>query len=164
MAGLHATQIINVTLTLAGEQGGRIDAHHAGTSEARLTVLWGSLMLTLTNPAQATHLHDVWQRAALLARALPQWATPQPDTGLDARITTAGVVSTLWGLPRWDVRFVGDATTGGHRTPRHVAVRVGGITWHAHDRVSAASTAGLFVRAQALAPTVLKAWPEQPTT
>lgn len=157
MAGLHSTQIVSVSLALAGEQRGRIDAHHAGTPEARLTLLWGSLMLTLTSPNQTAHVLDVWQRAALLARALPLLTNPRPAPGLDHRINAPGVISTLHGLPRWDLQIIGDHIDGGHRTPRHVAVRIGGITWQAHDQTAASSTCGLFARANALAPAVFGA-------
>jgi len=71
MTGPSSTQIVSVSLALAGEQTGRIDTNHAGTPQARLHILWGALMLTLTSPAQTGYILDVWQRAALAARALP---------------------------------------------------------------------------------------------
>jgi len=56
MTGPSSTQIVSVSLALAGEQTGRIDTNHAGTPQARLHILWGALMLTLTSPTQTAGL------------------------------------------------------------------------------------------------------------
>ncbi len=41
MTGPSSTQIVSVSLALAGEQTARIDTNHAGTPQARLHILWG---------------------------------------------------------------------------------------------------------------------------
>jgi len=56
MTGPSSTQIVSVSLALAGEQTGRIDTNHAGTPQARLHILWGALMLTLTSPTQTGYM------------------------------------------------------------------------------------------------------------
>ena len=92
MTGPSSTQIVSVSLALAGEQTARIDTNHAGTPQARLHILWGALMLTLTSPTQTGYLLDVWQRAAASpatvrsrmisrsnwARAAKTWKTSLP--------------------------------------------------------------------------------------
>jgi len=40
------TQIVSVSLGIAGEQRARLSAVNVGTREAELHLLWGSLMLT----------------------------------------------------------------------------------------------------------------------
>ncbi len=91
MTGPSSTQIVSVSLALAGEQTGRIDTNHAGTPQARLHILWGALMLTLTSPTQTGYLLDVWQRAALAARALPMTLRDlRPLSGMDPRLNTPG--------------------------------------------------------------------------
>jgi len=107
MTGPSSTQIVSVSLALAGGQTGRIDTNHAGTPQARLHILWGALMLTLTSPTQTGYSLDVWQRAALAARALPMTLRDlRPLSGMDPRLNTPGVVTTMYGLPVWTVDTV----------------------------------------------------------
>jgi len=58
VAGPPSIQIISTSLVLAGEQRARLDAHAANTEEATLTMLWGSLMLTISALHQAMHLRE----------------------------------------------------------------------------------------------------------
>lgn len=153
MTGQHHTQIVSVTLALSGEQTGKINVQNAGTIDARLVLVWGSLMLSLTSPAQAAHVLDVWQRAADQARAtMPLLANPRPAPWLEGDINTPGVVSTLQGLPSWNIETMTDSLDHGRLVSRHVAVRIGAITWNVHDQTAALSVCGLFTRANTIAP------------
>jgi len=159
MTGPSSTQIVSVSLALAGEQTARIDTNHAGTPQARLHLLWGALMLTLTSPAQTGYSLDVWQRAARAATALPMTLRDRrPLSGMDPRLNTPGVVTTMYGLPVWTVDAVAARITPNrHHVPQHVTVRIGGLTWQCFDQTATRSACGIFARAHRIAPALFGA-------
>lgn len=134
MAGLPSTQIISTSLALAGEQRARLDAHAAGTPEATLTVLWGSLMLTISALHQAEHLRNAWAQAAQQAARLPLGATPA-HRHIDHRLTGTSTVVRLWGTPAVQITHQPPRLTTGRRVvTEHVAISIGSLTFQVHDR------------------------------
>jgi len=71
MTEAPTTQLVSVSLGLAGEQYARITLTHAGTRHAEMSLLWGSLLLTLNTEAQVENLKLAWFSAAPLVRTLP---------------------------------------------------------------------------------------------
>jgi len=71
MTEAPTTQLVSVSLGLAGQQYARITVTHAGPRQAEMSLLWGSLLLTLTTEAQVENLKLAWFSAVPLVRALP---------------------------------------------------------------------------------------------
>lgn len=154
MSGLPSTQIISTSLALAGEQRARLDAHAAGTPEATLTVLWGSLMLTITALHQAEHLRNAWAQAAQQAARLPLGATPA-HRYIDHRLTGTSTVVRLWGTPAVQITHQPSRLTTGRRVvTEHVAISIGSLTFQVHDQTAYRSTLGIFTRTTTLAAAV----------
>ncbi len=131
------TQIVSVSLGIAGEQRACLSAVNVGTREAELHLLWwGSLMLTLTSGVQAEHLRSVWLHAGVNARRLPMaLGGLRTLSGIDPRLEHPGVVLRLWATPEWNVSYVqGCHPRGRAASPAHVSIRIGGLTWNAYDQ------------------------------
>ncbi len=143
------TQIVSVSLAIAGEQRARLSAVNVGTREAELHLLWGSLMLTLTSAVQAEHLRSVWLHAGVNARRLPMaLGGLRTLSGIDPRLEHPGVVLRLWATPEWNVGYVeGSHPRGRAASPAHVSIRIGGLTWNAYDQTAYRSSVGILAQA-----------------
>jgi len=110
------TQIVSLSLGIAGEQRARLSAVNVGTREAELHLLWGSLMLTLTSGVHAEHLRNVWLHAGVNARRLPMTVGGlRTLSGIDPRLEHPGVVLRLWATPEWNVGYVEGRGSGTQR-------------------------------------------------
>ncbi len=154
MTGLPTTQIISTSLVLAGEQRARLDAHAANTPEATLTVLWGSLMLTVSARHQAEHLRTAWAQARHQAARLPLGAVPG-NQHIDHRLTGTSTVVRLWGTPTVGIAHHPTRIAPGRRVvSEHVAISIGSITFQVLDQTAYRSTLGILTRTLTLAEVV----------
>ena len=151
MSGQPCTQIISTSLALTGEQRARLDAHAAGTDEATLTVLWGSLMLTVSALHQAVHIAQAWTQGGVQAARLPLGAVPA-HAHLDHRLTGTSTVVRLWGTPAVGITHHRHRITPGRRViTEHVAISIGTLTFQVHDQTAYRSALGILTRTATLA-------------
>ena len=151
MSGWPCTQIISTSLALTGEQRARLDAHAAGTTEATVVVLWGSLMLTISALHQAVHLAGAWAQGAHQAARLPVGAVPA-HAHIDHRLTGTSTVIRLWGTPAVGITHHPHRVTPGRRVvTEHVAISIGSVTFQVHDQTAYRSSLGILTRTATLA-------------
>jgi hypothetical protein len=154
VSGQPSTQIISTSLALTGEQRARLDAHAAGTCEATLTVLWGSLMLTVSDLHQAVHVAKAWAQAAQQAARLPLGAVPA-HLHIDHRLTGTSTVVRLWGTPAVGITHQPHRVTPGRRViTEHVGISIGTVTFQVHDQTAYRSALGILTRTAILAEAV----------
>jgi hypothetical protein len=150
MSGPNSTQIMSVTLDLAGQQSARADAVNVGTPEAQIHLLWGALMLTFTSAGQGAHVHQAFVAAQVHARRLPMALGRGVPTlsRIDPRIERPGVVMRLWGQPLYTVAYVAQyQERTGKLIPQHAVIALGGITWNVYDQTAHRSTLGILHQA-----------------
>ncbi len=107
MTEAPTTQLVSVSFGLAGQQYARITVTHAGTRQAEMSLLWGSLLLTLTTEAQVENLKLAWFSAALV-RALPaNLGSLAVLSGIDPGMQRPGVVLRMHGeAAHWTVEHL----------------------------------------------------------
>lgn len=153
MTQTSTTQLVSVSLGVAGEQTARITVTHAGTREAEMSLAWGSLLLTLTTAAQVENLTLAWFSAAPLVRALPaHLGSLAVLSGIDPAMQQPGVVLRLHGAAaHWTVAHVPARHDHGHRMAHeHVMIRFGRLGWQVFDRRAHHDTTTILQRLRAL--------------
>jgi len=85
-----------------------VELTSAGTREAETSLLWGSLLLSLTTQAQVENLTLAWFSAAPLVRALPgNIGSLAVLSGIDPGLQQPGVVLRMQGAAaHWTVEHV----------------------------------------------------------
>ena len=155
MTEAPTTQLVSVSFGLAGQQYARITVTHAGTRQAEMSLLWGSLLLTLTTEAQVENLKLAWFSAVPLVRALPaNLGSLAVLSGIDPGMQQPGVVLRMHGeAAHWTVEHLPARYAQRRRVAHeHVMIRFGRLGWQVFDRRAHHDTMSILKRISKLSP------------
>jgi len=144
---------------LAGEQHASIDVHGAGQDGARLSVVWGTLLLGFTALDQVDALVEAFADSQSAAKRIPERLDPKilsAEIGDEAYLPAISV--GFREVPRYGVSVhtlaPGRLDSWAHR--RHcLHIRVGVLLFRVLDQSAHASTLGMLTRAAAIAKATL---------
>ncbi len=158
---IHHTMSTRATIMLAGQQEARIDVHGAREEGARLSVVWGTLLLTVTAADQAHALREAFADARIAAQRIPAAIDPAilaARIGNEAYLPTIAV--TYIEPPRCAIssHSSGANSPGGWAHQQHwLHIKAGVVLFRVFDQAAHASTVELLSNAAAVADSTLPA-------
>jgi len=144
---------------LAGAQHASIDVHGAGQDGARLSVVWGTLLLGFSAVDQVDALAEAFTDSQGAARQIPEHLDPKilgAEIGDEAYLPAISV--GFREIPGYDVSThtlaPGRLDSWAHRR-NCLHIRVGVLLFRVLDQQAHASTLGMLTRAAAIAKATL---------
>jgi hypothetical protein len=138
--------ITHCTAIIRGHQNADITCYHAGTADARITLVWGGVMVTLYSAGAAHGLLEAFVTARAATARLPRLLPPpvNPHESVFAR-PTVGMEFT--GRPTYAVVQQNGPARSGDRAIHWVDLHTGPITWQIRDRAGLSSATEILHRA-----------------
>ena len=144
---------------LAGEQHASIDVHGAGEAGARLSVVWGTLLLGFTAVDQVHALSEAFADSQSAAKRIPERLDPKilgAEIGDEAYLPAISV--GFRAVPRYGVSVhtlaPGRLDSWAHRRAC-LHIRAGVLLVRVLDQAAHASTLGMLTRAATIAAATL---------
>jgi hypothetical protein len=141
-----AALITHCTAIIRGHHDADITACHARTSDARLTMTWGGVLLTVYTAAAAHGLLEGFVAARAAAAQLPR-EIPPPATSYEAPFARPIVALEFTRRPAYAVVAQSGPAKTSDRVIHWVDVHMGPITWQIRDLAGLRSATELLHRA-----------------
>ncbi|HUO39936.1 MAG TPA: hypothetical protein VMU34_19785 [Mycobacterium sp.] len=161
-----AAMITHATAIIRGHQDADITAHHACTPDARLTLTWGGVLITVYTAEAAHGLLEGFVAARGAAAQLPREippAAPSYDTPF-----ARPIVAMEWTRrPAYAVVAQNGPAKTNDRVIHWIDLHMGPITWQIRDLTGLRSTTALLHRAHTTAVVIFPDGPahaDDPTT
>ena len=141
-----AALITHCTAIIRGHHDADITAHHARTSDARLSVTWGGVLLTVYNAAAAHGLLEGFVAARAAATHLPR-EIPPPAPVYEAPFARPIVAMEWTRRPAYAVVAQRGPAKSSDRVIHWVDLHMGPITWQIRDLAGLRGATELLHRA-----------------
>jgi hypothetical protein len=138
--------ITHCTAVIRGHQHADITCHHARTADARITLVWGGVMITLYSAAATHGVLEGFVTARAAIAQVPR-EIPPPASVYESSFARPTVAIEFTGRPTYAVvQHSGPARTG-DRVIHWVDLHMGPITWQIRDQVGLRGATELLHRA-----------------
>ena len=141
-----AALITHCTAIIRGHQDADVAACHARTSDARLTVTWGGVLMTVYSAAAAHGILEGFVAARAAATRLPR-EIPPPATSYEAPFARPIVAMEWTRRPVYAVVPQRGPAKSADRVIHWVDLHMGPITWQIRDLAGLRSATELLHRA-----------------
>jgi hypothetical protein len=141
-----AALITHCTAIIRGHHDADITASHARSSDARLTLTWGGVLMTVYSAAAAHGLLEGFVAARAAATRLPR-EIPPPAPVYEAPFARPIVAMEWTRRPTYAVVAHSGPAKSADRVIHWVDVHMGPITWQIRDLAGLRSTTELLHRA-----------------
>jgi hypothetical protein len=154
-----AALITHCTAVIRGHQDADIAAYHARTTDARLTLTWGGVLVGMYNAAAAHGILEGFIAARAAAARLPR-EIPAPAPEYDTPFARPIVAMEWTRRPAYAVVAQSGPAKTDDRVIHWIDLHMGPITWQIRDLVGLRSATQLWHRAHTTAAAVFLDGPE----
>ncbi|HME49168.1 hypothetical protein [Mycobacterium sp.] len=141
-----AALITHCTAIIRGRQDADIAAYHARTTDARLSITWGGVLVTIYNAAAAHGILEGFLAAHAAAAQLPR-EIPPPAASYEAPFARPTVAMEWTSRPAYAVVAQSGPAKTNDRVIHWIDLHMGPITWQIRDLVGLRSATDLLHRA-----------------
>ena len=154
-----AALITHSTAIIRGRQDADIAAYHARTTDARIAMSWGGVLITVYNAAAAHGILEGFVAARAAAAQLPR-EIPAPATPYEAPFARPIVAMEWTRRPAYAVVPQSGPAKTNHRIIHWIDLHMGPITWQIRDQVGLRSATELLHHAYTTAVAVFLDGPD----
>ena len=136
--------ITHATAVVRGHVDADVSVYHAGTTNARIAVIWGGVLITIYSTAAARGLLEGFAAARQAAARLPREIPTPPPAAQSPQFARPIVAMEFTYRPTYVVVPQSGTSRSGDRTIHWVDLHTGAITWQIRDLAGLRSATALF--------------------
>lgn len=138
--------ITHTVATIRGHQDADVTVYHARTSDVRVAIAWGGILMTLYTAQTAQGILEAFAAARAHMARVPH-EIPAPAAELDAAFARPMLAIDWTRRPSYAAVAQSGISRSGDRTVHWVDLHMGPVTWQIRDQVGLRSTLELLKRA-----------------